>query len=156
MAATCHADETQSSRRDRSVSVGAAQPLDGGSAVWPQRILVMNNSIQTLGIVHPLFPKVLSGKKTSTIRWREAHIVPGPMRYVCDGDDPRSVIVTVFKCTDMPLAAVAAYLGKTEEWPDKLMLAGMREHYPEIELSDIVQVVEHTLAEPDKANADPR
>jgi ASCH domain len=114
----------------------------------------MNNSIQTLGIVHRLFPKVLSGEKTSTIRWREARIVPGPMRYVCDGDDTRSLVVTVLKCTDMPLASVAAYLGKTEEWPDDLMLAGMREHYPYIELTDIVQVVEHTLAKRDRDNAD--
>ncbi len=48
----------------------------------------------------------------------------------------------------MPLASVAAYLGKSDEWPDDVMLAGMREHYPGIELNDIVQVVEH---EPFKA-----
>lgn len=102
----------------------------------------MNTLIQTLGIVPRLFPEVLSGQKTSTIRWREQRIVPGPMRYVCDGDG-RSVTVTVVRCTDMPLASAATYLGKTEEWPPDVLLAGMREHYPQIELTDIVQVIEH-------------
>lgn len=103
--------------------------------------------MQTLPVVGRLFPLILSGEKTSTIRWHEARIVPGPMRYVCD-DDGESVIVNVFRCTDMPLASVAAYLGKSDDWPDDVMLAGMREHYPSIELNDIVQVVEH---EPFKA-----
>jgi len=43
----------------------------------------------------------------------------------------------------MPLALAAPYLGSSEEWPDEVMLAGMREHYPDIELSDVVQVIEH-------------
>jgi hypothetical protein len=34
-------------------------------------------------------------------------------------------------------------VGKQDIWPDAVMLSGMREHYPEIELDDIVQVVEH-------------
>ncbi len=36
----------------------------------------MNTSIQTLGLVARLFPAVVSGEKTSTIRWRETRIVP--------------------------------------------------------------------------------
>ncbi len=108
-----------------------------------------NNTVQTLGIVPRLFPKVLSGEKTATIRWRETRIVAGPMRYVCDDDGGRSVVVTVVRCADMPLASVAAYLGKTEEWPPQTMLMGMREHYPEIELTDIVQVIEHLPAKLD-------
>lgn len=43
----------------------------------------------------------------------------------------------------MPLSSVAAYLGKSANWPDDVMLEGMREHYPAITLSDIVQVIEH-------------
>lgn len=107
----------------------------------------MSTSIQTLGIVSRLFPAVVSGEKTSTIRWRETRIAPGPMRYVCD-EDGRSVIVVVVRCTDMPLSSVAAYLGKTDEWPPDVMLAGMREHYPDIELDEIVQVIEHMPADP--------
>jgi hypothetical protein len=99
--------------------------------------------MQTLGVVGRLFPLILSGEKTSTIRWREARIVPGPMRYVRDDDPAASAVVKVIKCTDMPLAGVAAYLGKSREWSDDVMLAGMREHYPEIELTDIVQLIEH-------------
>lgn len=105
--------------------------------------------MQTLEIVGRLFPLILSGEKTSTIRFHESRIAPGPMRYVCGGDAGKSAVVNVVKCTDMPLASVAAYLGKTDEWPDDVVLSGMREHYPAIKLSDIVQVVEHEPFNPD-------
>lgn len=104
--------------------------------------------MQTLGVVGRLFPLIVSGEKTSTIRFRENRIVPGPMRYACDDDIDQSVIVNVVRCTDMPLAEVTAYLGKTAEWPDDVMLSGMREHYPDIEMTDIVQVIEHDPFEP--------
>jgi hypothetical protein len=99
--------------------------------------------MQTLKVVARLFPLVESGEKTSTIRWREHRIEPGLMTYVCEGDDCRSAVVRVTKCTDMPLSEAATFLGRQEEWPDTVMLEGMREHYPEIELTSIVQVVEH-------------
>jgi hypothetical protein len=70
------------------------------------------------------------------------------MRYVCDDDASKSAVVNVLRCTDMPLASVAAYLGKSTEWPDEVMLRGMRDHYPEIELADIVQVIEHEPFKP--------
>ena len=89
----------------------------------------MKNSMQTLGVVGRLFPLILSGEKTSTIRFREVRIVPGPMRYVCDDDARKSAVVNVLKCTDMPLASAAAYLGKSTEWPDEVMLRGMREDF---------------------------
>lgn len=65
------------------------------------------------------------------------------MRYICDDDPAQTADVNVVRCTDMPLPAAAAYLGKSQEWPDDVMLAGMREHYPQIELTDIVQVIVH-------------
>jgi hypothetical protein len=45
----------------------------------------------------------------------------------------------------MPLSEAAAFVGRADEWPDAIMLEGMREHYPEIVLSDVVQVVEFKL-----------
>ncbi|PHQ98643.1 MAG: hypothetical protein COB39_08320 [Marinosulfonomonas sp.] len=66
------------------------------------------------------------------------------MLYVCDGAPEQSVIVNVIRCTDMPLSKAAAYFGMSDEWPDDVMLSGMRKHYPDIKLSDIVQVIEHT------------
>lgn len=106
-------------------------------------IVVGEKPVQTLGVVPRLFPEILNGRKTATIRWRETRIAPGPMRYVCDGDPSKSVVVTVTRCTDMPLSNAAAHLGRSEDWPDAVLLAGMREHYPEIELTDVVQVIEH-------------
>ncbi len=107
----------------------------------------MADGIQTLKIIERLFPFVLNGEKTSTIRWRELHISPGLMRYICARNPSRTTVVDVFKCTDMLLSDAAAFLGKAEEWPEQVMLRGMREHYPEIELFDIVQVIEHRLPE---------
>lgn len=103
--------------------------------------------MQRLEVVARLFPQVLSGEKTSTIRWREATIVPGPMMYVCQDDPHRTAIVEVTRCTPMPLREVASFLDKTDVWPDDVMLAGMREHYPTIGLSDRVDVIEHKPAD---------
>ncbi len=99
--------------------------------------------MQSLHVVSRLFPHILSGAKTSTIRWRETPISLGPMRYVCDGAAEQAVVVNVVRCTDMPLSEVAVHLGMLNEWPDDVLLAGMREHYPNIKMSDIVQVIEH-------------
>ncbi|WP_457936006.1 ASCH domain-containing protein [Mesorhizobium sp. 10J20-29] len=99
--------------------------------------------IQSLAVVARLFPLILSGEKTATVRFGEARIAPGPMRYVCAGDPDRTVIVEVVRCTDMPLSEAARFLGREAEWPREVMLEGMREHYPEIEWGDIVQVIEH-------------
>jgi hypothetical protein len=52
------------------------------------------------------------------------------------------VVVEVFRCTDLPLSDAAAFVGRASEWPDDVMLAGMREHYPDIELSSAVQIIE--------------
>lgn len=99
----------------------------------------MTDDLQSLDVVPRLFPLILGGAKTATIRWREIRVVPGPLRFRC-GED--SVIVQVTRCTDMPLHAAASYLGRSADWPDAVMLAGMREHYPAITLADVVQVVE--------------
>ncbi len=52
-------------------------------------------------------------------------------------------MVQVMKITSMPLRGVAKYLGCEGDWPDTVMLDGMREHYPTIMLDDMVDVIEH-------------
>ena len=99
--------------------------------------------MQKLDVVERLFPLILTGEKTATIRFEELSIDVGPMIYQCEGSAARTAVVWVTRCTDMPLSDAAAFLGKTEEWPDAIMLEGMRAHYPTIQLSDTVQVVEH-------------
>ncbi|MDN5927255.1 MAG: ASCH domain-containing protein [Hyphomicrobiales bacterium] len=99
--------------------------------------------MQSLNVADRLFPLVLSGEKTHTIRWRETRIRPGLMRYVCDRDPGKTVVVLVTRCRDVPLSQAAMLVGKQDIWPDAIMLSGMREHYPDIQLDDVVQVVEH-------------
>jgi len=119
--------------------------------------------MQSLGVVPRLFPEIVSGRKTSTIRWRERRMTPGPMMYVCDGDPALTALVLVTKVTTMRLREAARYLGREDDWPDAVMLEGMREHYPSISLDDEVEVVEHlTPAEtseralhPDRRNESP-
>ncbi len=98
---------------------------------------------QELHLVARLFPSVVSGAKRSTIRWRETDIRLGLMRYVCLDDPDQTAVVRVVRVASMPLADAAEYLGTETEWPPQAMLDGMREHYPDIELHDIVQVIEH-------------
>jgi hypothetical protein len=99
--------------------------------------------MQSLMIADRLYPLVLNGEKTHTIRWHETRIHPGTMRYVCDRDPEKTVVVLVTRCRDVPLSQAAMLVGKQDIWPDAIMLSGMREHYPDIELDDMVQVVEH-------------
>ena len=99
--------------------------------------------MQKLNVVARLFPDILNGSKTSTIRFNEQRITPGALQYICEGQLNQRVVVWVTQCTDMALADAASYLGKSNEWPDQIMLKGMQEHYPQIQLSDIVQIVEH-------------
>ncbi|MEH6633353.1 MAG: ASCH domain-containing protein [Halopseudomonas aestusnigri] len=103
--------------------------------------------MQKLEVVARLFPRILSGEKTSSIRWRELQIMPGRMAYVNEDDPNQTVVVCVTKCTDMPLSDVATYLGRESEWPDQIMLEGMQEHYPEIKLNSIIQLIEHLTPE---------
>ena len=69
--------------------------------------------------------------------------MPGLMRYVCLEEPDQTAIVRVIRVTSLRLSEAAGYLGTETEWPPLAMLAGMREHYPEIELHDIVQIIEH-------------
>lgn len=109
--------------------------------------------MQTLGVVPRLFPLIEAGEKTSTIRWRETRIEPGYLRYVCDGEPAKSAVVWVVRCTDMPLSKAAAFVEEAE-WSKEVMLAGMREHYPEIQWIDMVQIVEHLTPVQTRQRAD--
>ncbi|WP_102226437.1 ASCH domain-containing protein [Acidimangrovimonas sediminis] len=108
--------------------------------------------MQEVPVTARLFPAVLSGDKTVTIRWREPRIVTGPMTYVCEGTGRRAV-VEVIRVTDVPLRAAADLVGRADVWPPRIMLAGMQAHYPRITLDDVVQVIEHL---PCRGDADPR
>lgn len=100
-------------------------------------------TMQKLDVVSRLSPLIVAGEKTSTIRYGETRIVIGPLVYWSDGNSSINTLVWVHGCSEMLLSNVAAYLGKEEDWPDEIMLEGMREHYPTIQLDSTVQVVEH-------------
>ncbi|MDF0733033.1 ASCH domain-containing protein [Pseudomonas entomophila] len=99
--------------------------------------------MQSLEIVPRLLPEVRSGRKQHTIRWRERNVVPGPMLYVNSENSCDTLVVWVTQVETMPLRSVARYLNRTGEWPDPVLLEGMREHYPEINLDSEVEVIHH-------------
>lgn len=100
--------------------------------------------MQTLLIVPRLLPEVRAGHKRHTIRWRERAISPGPLCYINANDPHDMVNVWVTAVMPMPLSAVAEYLGQSDEWPDGVLLEGMREHYPAIRLDSVVEVIHHS------------
>lgn len=67
----------------------------------------------------------------------------GPLRRVNQQDETDAVIVWVTQVETLRLSEVAATQGKQEDWPDEVLLEGMREHYPEIRLSSEVQLIAH-------------
>jgi hypothetical protein len=120
----------------------------GGLAVLPLfnnliKDIIMMKNMQSLAVVERLFPLIVSGDKISTIRWHKEHITLGPLMFFCKEDPNLTVLVTVTRCTEMPLSDAAAFIGRSDEWPDKIMLTGMQEHYPDIALSSLVQVIEY-------------
>lgn len=92
-----------------------------------------------------LIPDVRSGKKQHTIRWGEEKIIPGPMQYVNADEDSDTLVVQVTQVKTMKLCSVARYLGWLEEWPDEVLLSGMREHYPDIRIDSEVAVIHHLV-----------
>ncbi|MBN33994.1 MAG: hypothetical protein CMM46_04315 [Rhodospirillaceae bacterium] len=99
--------------------------------------------MQSLGVVGRLFPEILNGSKTSTTRWRELRIEPRRMTCICDDDPSSTVVVWITRRTDFPLRDAAALVDHEDDWPNHVMLAGMREHYRDITLDDTTQIVEH-------------
>lgn len=97
---------------------------------------------QCLGVVGRLYPLILSGEKTSTIRYREPRVFPGPLTFFNQEDPIQSVDVRAIRCTEMLLSEAARFVGREDEWPDQTMLDGVREHYPDIELTSVVQIIE--------------
>lgn len=81
-------------------------------------------------------------------------ITLGYLRFVCDDDATKTVTVWVTRCTDLPLCDAAAFVGRESEWPKEVMLAGMREHYPDIRWTDTVQIVEHLTPAETRQRAD--
>jgi len=105
--------------------------------------LKKGEEMQQLTLVPRLMPVVRRGEKTSTIRWQEGDIATGPLRLVNQQDEADTVIVWVTRIDTLRLNEVAAKLGKEHEWPDAVLLEGMREHYPAIRLSSEVQLITH-------------
>lgn len=103
--------------------------------------------MQELTLVPRLMPEVRRGEKTSTVRWQEGEIVTGPLRLVNQQNAADSVVVWVTRIDTLRLSDVAAALGKEAEWPDAVLLAGMREHYPAITLACQVQLITHLTPE---------
>lgn len=106
--------------------------------------------MQMLNIVPRLMTALRAGKKRHTIRWQEQKITPGPLCYVSNEDPATWVIVDVAQVVTMPLSSVARYLGKGDEWPDAVLLAGMQEHYPAIQLDSQVEVIHHSAPRQDE------
>lgn len=98
---------------------------------------------QYLDIVARLLPDVRAGRKRHTIRWGERVIVPGPLCYINEDDSSDRENVWVTEVKKMPLSEVAYYLGMTAQWPAPVLLAGMREHYPQIQMESEVDVIWH-------------
>ena len=104
--------------------------------------------MQSLPIVPRLMTDVRTGAKRHTIRWQERTISPGLMRYVSTEDPNSTATVRVSAVVTMPLSSVACYLGKSDEWPDAVLLEGRREHYPDIQLDSRVEVIHHSAPLP--------
>lgn len=101
----------------------------------------MENSeqIQTLELADSLFPQLLAGEKTRTLRWREGDVRPGYLLYYSYDNPAWKVLVWVTGCREAPMSEMAPLYDMS---PESLHKA-MSRHYSEIEIDSPVTLVEH-------------
>jgi hypothetical protein len=99
--------------------------------------------MQMLELVDRRFPALLSGRKTSTIRWNEGVIKPGFLLYVsCSGKE--RAIVWVNEVNRIPLRDIGKKIGYDAHHKDENhTLELMRLHYPAITLDTEIDLIEH-------------
>jgi len=109
-------------------------PTAGTVGLRPKRQFVYNSmdsiskkTVQTLTLADRLFAPLVSGEKTSTIRWREQRIASGPLKFICMDVPSNTADVIVSRCSDMALRDVASFLQRSAEWPDDEMLSSMKD-----------------------------
>ncbi|NCC21006.1 MAG: ASCH domain-containing protein [Alphaproteobacteria bacterium] len=95
--------------------------------------------IQTLELADSLFPQVLAGEKTRTLRWREGEIRPGYLLYTSFDNPAWKALVWVTGCRDAPMNEMAPLYDMSPEDLHK----SMQRHYPDIEIDSPVTLVEH-------------
>lgn len=101
-----------------------------------------NNGVQALELVDRFFDDLFAGKKRNTWRYKEQPVTPGFLVFEASVDPQLIALVWVDDVAHVKLADVHTVLEGENTPPDEL-LAGMRRHYPDIELDSEVMIVKH-------------
>lgn len=95
-------------------------------------------NLQRLELADELFPDLMSGKKTDTLRWNEGTFELGYLEFYSKKDISRRATVLVTGIRKGTLSSFARHYGQSVE----LLLLRMQKHYPDITLNDGVTLVE--------------
>lgn len=100
------------------------------------------NGIQALELVDRYFDALFAGQKRNTQRYQEQRTEPGFLIFEASDDPVLLALVWVEDVIYTALRDVHDAVGGEKYSPDEL-LAGMRKHYPDIQLDSEIMVVKH-------------
>lgn len=93
--------------------------------------------MQSLELADSLFPAVLDGSKTKTLRWNEPVPECGPLLFYSFDNPDMNAVVTVTSVENVMFDCAEAEYGMT---PSELYQS-MLKHYPDIPLDAEMQIV---------------
>lgn len=94
--------------------------------------------LQRLELADDLFPDVISGKKTDTLRWNEGDIELGYLEFYSESNIGKRATVLVTGLRKGTLESFAKHYRTTID----LLVLSMKKHYPDIKATDKVTLVE--------------
>jgi len=103
----------------------------------------MTGNIQFLELADDLFPKILNGEKTNTLRWNEGNIKEGYLTFYKTSNPSVKCNVLVSSIETAPMKDFAHKYNMSSQDLHFEMLR----HYPDIKIDSEVSFIEFTLHE---------
>lgn len=94
--------------------------------------------LQRLELADDLFPDLMSGKKTDTLRWNEGDIELGYLEFYSAGNIGKRATVLVTGIRKGTLESFAKHYSMTAD----ALVTKMKKHYPDITASDKMTLIE--------------
>lgn len=101
------------------------------------------STIQKLELAKDLFPKMISGAKTNTLRWNEGIIEEGFLLFYAENNINLSATVWVNRVTTSSMKNFACKYNMSA----KALHSSMLRHYPDIKIDSIVSFIEYLSPE---------
>lgn len=107
------------------------------------KTIPMADDIQKLELADDLFPALMRGEKTNTLRWQEGPVQTGYLLFYATHNPDWRAVVWVTGVQACPMNEIAPFYTMSPEELHKAMLR----HYPDIEINSDILFIEHLSPE---------